>query len=84
MASGTNMSTVRSNRPAGFDRHPRLSFKPGPTVTNTPPHPIIGTRRTPEFDRPQPLRIANVAKNECSYAHVAYREKYLKLKKYDM
>jgi len=66
------MHPIAGRHPTGLNSHVQLAFKPGPAVTDAPAGAFVAARRTAKFDGSQALRIADVAENEFSYAHVDF------------
>jgi len=57
------------HNPAVSDGNFGLSFNPGTAIADSPAAALIRTGGTTKFDGPHTLRVANIAKNNFSYAH---------------
>jgi hypothetical protein len=69
LARWADMPSIMINNPAIFDGDFGFAFNPGTAVADTPAAALIRTGRTTKFDGPHTLRVANIAKNNFSYAH---------------
>jgi hypothetical protein len=66
------MHPIAGTYPTCLDSHVQLAFKPGSAVADAPAGAFATARRPAKFDGSQALLIADVAKNEFSYAHVDF------------
>ncbi len=64
------MQSFATYNPTRLDGLVQLALEPGPAVADAASVAFVAAWRTAEFDGPKPLRIADIAKNEFSYAHV--------------
>jgi hypothetical protein len=75
LAARANMASIGCTNPAVLNGIGQLAFKPGASITDTASGALVFASGTAKFNRPEGLRIANVAKNKFSYAHCVFNQK---------